>query len=105
MAELQAPEISLQVTGHFEDLPNQTQPSIAVLAFEDMSPAKDQEYFCDGIAEEIINALTTVQGLRVLARTSSFSFKGKQIERREIGRKVNVELILEGSVRKSDSRL
>jgi len=105
MAELQAPEISLQVTDHFEDLPNQTQPSIAVLAFEDMSPAKDQEYFCDGISEEIINDLAQVGGLRVAARTSSFAYKGKREDIRNIGRKLGVRSVLEGSVRKTDSRL
>ena len=105
VVELQAPEISLQVTGQFEDLPNQTQPSIAVLAFEDMSPAKDQEYFCDGIAEEIINDLAQVDGLRVAARTSSFAYKGKREDIRNIGRKLGVRSVLEGSVRKTDSRL
>ena len=105
MVELQAPEISLQVTGQFEDLPNQTQPSIAVLAFEDMSPAKDQEYFCDGIAEEIINILAQVSGMRVAARTSSFAYKGKREDIRNIGGKLGVRSVLEGSVRKTDSRL
>jgi TolB-like protein/Tfp pilus assembly protein PilF len=80
-------------------------PSIAVLPFKNMSNDERQEYFCDGMAEEIINALTHVQGLRVVARTSSFSFKGKQVEIREIGKKLNVEMILEGSVRKSNNRL
>jgi serine/threonine protein kinase/Tfp pilus assembly protein PilF len=80
-------------------------PSVAVLPFRNMSNDESQEYFCDGMAEELINALTTVQGLKVVARTSSFSFKGKQTEIREIGRKLNVEMILEGSVRKSDDRL
>jgi TolB-like protein/Tfp pilus assembly protein PilF len=79
--------------------------SIAVLPFKNMSNDESQEYFCDGMAEEIINSLTHVQGLRVVARTSSFSFKGKQVEIRDIGRKLNVEMILEGSVRKSVSRL
>jgi len=80
-------------------------PSIAVLPFKNMSKDESQEYFCEGMAEEIINALTTVKGLRVVARTSSFSFKGKDLDIREVGRKLNVEMILEGSVRKSDSRL
>jgi serine/threonine protein kinase/Tfp pilus assembly protein PilF len=81
------------------------QNSIAVLPFVDMSPAKDQEYFCDGIAEEIINALTHVQDLRVVARTSAFSFKGKDLDVREIGRKLNVNTILEGSIKKAGNRL
>lgn len=79
--------------------------SIAVLPFEDMSPQKDQEYFCDGITEELINALTHVESLKVIARTSSFAFKGKQKDMREIGRKLDVETLLEGSIRKDDKRL
>jgi TolB-like protein len=78
---------------------------IAVLAFEDMSPDKDQEYFCDGIAEEIINYLTQMGGLRVASRTSSFAYKGKHEDIRNIGRKLNAEAVLEGSVRKTDDRL
>ena len=79
--------------------------SIAVLPFVDMSPGHDQEYFCDGIAEELINALTHISGLRVVARTSSFSFKGEQRDVREIGRRLGVATLLEGSVRKADQRL
>ena len=81
------------------------QNSIAVLPFVDMSPAKDQEYFCDGIAEEIINALTHVQDLHVVARTSAFSFRGKDLDVREIGSKLNVNTILEGSIKKAGNRL
>jgi serine/threonine protein kinase/cytochrome c-type biogenesis protein CcmH/NrfG len=81
------------------------QPSIAVLAFEDMSPGKDQEYFCDGIAEEVINNLAHVGGLRVASRTSSFSYKGRREDIREIGRKLGVRTVLEGSVRKADNKL
>jgi serine/threonine protein kinase/Tfp pilus assembly protein PilF len=79
--------------------------SVAVLPFEDLSPEKNQEYFCDGVAEELINALTHVTGLRVIARTSSFSFKGQRTDVREIGRKLGVETLLEGSVRRADQRL
>ena len=79
--------------------------SIAVLPFADMSPNKDQEYFCEGMAEEIINALSHITDLRVVARTSAFSFKGKNMDIREIGKKLNVEAILEGSVRKSGDNL
>jgi serine/threonine protein kinase/Tfp pilus assembly protein PilF len=86
-------------------LPPKAFASIAVLPFEDMSPEHDHEYFCDGVAEELINALTRVSGLRVVARTSSFSFKGQRKDVREIGRKLGVETLLEGSVRKSDRRL
>jgi len=81
------------------------QPSIAVLAFEDMSPGKEQEYFCDGIAEEIINNLAHVGGLRVASRTSAFSYKDTREDIREIGRKLGVRAVLEGSVRKAGSRL
>ena len=79
--------------------------SIAVLPFVDMSPGKDQEYFCHGITEEIINALTGVLGLRVISRTSAFAFQGKDVEVPEIGRRLRVETVLEGSVRKSGDRV
>jgi serine/threonine-protein kinase len=79
--------------------------SIVVLPFTNMSPDPDQEYFCDGMTEEVINALTHVRGLRVVARTSAFSFKGKHEDIREIGRKLNVETVLEGSVRRAGDRL
>ena len=82
-----------------------SQSSIAVLAFEDMSPDKDQGYLCDGLAEEIINDLARVKGLRVAARTSSFVFKGKPEDIRVIGKKLNVTSVLEGSVRKTGDRL
>ncbi len=79
--------------------------SIAVLPFKNMSADPEQEYFCDGLAEELINALTQIKDLRVVARTSAFSFKGKDLDIREIGRKLDVETILEGSVRKAGNRL
>ncbi|MBN2246464.1 MAG: protein kinase [Candidatus Aminicenantes bacterium] len=79
--------------------------SIAVLPFKDMSPQKDQDYFCEGLAEELINALTQVQDLKVAARTSSFSFKGKDEDIRKIGKILNVSTVLEGSVQKSGKRL
>ncbi len=80
-------------------------PCIAVLPFVNMSADPEQEYFCDGMAEEIINALTKVEGLRVVARTSAFFFKGKTQDVREIGRKLNVSTVLEGSVRKVANQL
>jgi len=80
-------------------------PSIAVLPFADMSPEKDQDYFGEGIAEELINALTHLHGLRVVARTSAFALKGMKLDIREIGRKLDVGAILEGSVRKAGNRL
>jgi len=79
--------------------------SIAVLPFLDLSEVKDQEYFCDGMSEEIINALAKVEGLRVVARTSSFSFKGKTTDVGEIGKKLNVEDVLEGSLRREGNRV
>ena len=81
------------------------QESIAVLPFVDMSPERDQEYFCDGMTEELINRLSTIQGLRVPARTSAFMFKGKTDDIREIGSKLNVRTVLEGSVRKAGNEL
>jgi TolB-like protein/Tfp pilus assembly protein PilF len=79
--------------------------SIAILPFEDMSPKKDQEYFCDGIAEEIINSLTKVERLKVIARTSAFAFKGKQMDIREIGKFLIVANVLEGSLRKDGNKI
>ncbi len=79
--------------------------SVAVLPFTNMSNDPDNEYFTDGMAEEIINALNKVQSLRVAARTSSFAFKGKNEDVGEIGRKLKVSTVLEGSVRKMGNRL
>ena len=75
------------------------QKSIAVLPFVNISNSIDNEYFCDGITEEIINALTKVKGLKVTARTSSFAFKNKNIDVRHIGNKLGVATVLEGSIR------
>jgi TolB-like protein/Flp pilus assembly protein TadD len=79
--------------------------SIAVMPFVDMSPGQDQGHFCDGIAEEVINALTQVNDLRVAARTSSFAFKGAVGDIRSIGQQLGVEAVLEGSLRKADTRV
>jgi adenylate cyclase len=79
--------------------------SIAVLPFIDMSQAKDQEYFSDGLAEELLNQLAQVPQLRVIARTSSFAFKGKKVPIPDIARALNVAHVLEGSVRKSGNTL
>lgn len=106
LAALQSAGITLGATARTGDFKTQpSQPAIAVLAFEDMSPAKDQEYFCDGIAEEIINDLAQVGGLRVASRTSSFAYKGSREDIRTIGRKLGVRSVLEGSVRRTDSRI
>jgi TolB-like protein/Tfp pilus assembly protein PilF/predicted Ser/Thr protein kinase len=80
-------------------------PSIAVLPFANMSADKENEYFSDGLTEEIINALAHVPGMKVSGRTSSFFFRGKDIEFAEIGRRLNVEHIVEGSVRKAGNRI
>ncbi len=79
--------------------------SAAVLPFVDMSPDKDQEYFSDGLTEELITSLSQVEGLRVAARTSSFQFKGRNADVREVGRRLDVGAVLEGSVRRSGNRL
>jgi eukaryotic-like serine/threonine-protein kinase len=79
--------------------------SIVVLPFVDMSPHKDQEYFCHGITEEIINMLTGVPGLRVISRTSAFAFQGKDLDVTAIGNRLRVGTALEGSVRKAGDRV
>ena len=80
-------------------------PSVAVLPFVNMSADPEQEYFCDGMAEELINALAQIKDLHVIARTSAFSYKGKNVNVSDIGRELNVETVLEGSVRKAGERL
>jgi TolB-like protein len=84
---------------------DELEKSIAVLAFKNMSNDPEQEYFSDGISEEIINAISNIEGLKVAGRTSSFSFKGKNEDLREIADKLGVAMILEGSVRKSGDQL
>jgi TolB-like protein len=96
-----APSISATATSTERSLPS----SIAVLPFVDMSPARDQEYFCQGIAEEIINALAGVPNVQVISRTSAFAFQGKDLDVTEIGRRLRVKTVLEGSVRKAGDRV
>ncbi len=79
--------------------------SIAVLPFVDMSPDKDQEYFSDGMSEELLNLLSKIPDLKVISRTSSFSFKGKNEDVRKIGENLGVANVLEGSIRKSGSKI
>jgi serine/threonine-protein kinase len=79
--------------------------SIVVLPFKNIGTDPEQDYFCEGLAEELINVLTQVRDLRVVARTSAFSFQGKDEDVREIGKKLNVENVLEGSVRKAGQKL
>jgi adenylate cyclase len=89
----------------FSGLPAADQPSLAVMAFSDMSPGQDQGYFCDGIAEEITHNLARLKDLRVVSRSSAFSFKGKHEDVRVIGAKLGVASVLEGSVRRIENRL
>jgi TolB-like protein/cytochrome c-type biogenesis protein CcmH/NrfG len=86
-------------------VPASQEKSVAVLPFADMSQAKDQEYFSDGISEELLNLLAQVPELRVASRTSSFAFKGKEVGIQDIARQLNVTHVLEGSVRKSGNRI
>ena len=79
--------------------------AIAVLPFADMSPGRDQDYLCEGLAEELINALTQIDGLRVASRTASFQFRGVGADVQAVGRHLGVGTLLEGSVRKADDRL
>jgi len=89
-----------------EQIPSvQEKPSLAVLPFEDLSPQKDQDWFCNGITEEIINRLSNIRELKVPARTSAFFFKGKQQDIREIGKMLGVATVLEGSIQKVGTRL
>jgi TolB-like protein len=79
--------------------------SIAVLPFENMSGDAENEYFSDGVSEEIINALAQLPELRVAGRTSAFSFKGRHVDLREVGRQLHVGTVLEGSVRRAGNRV
>ncbi len=86
-------------------LPAEAAPSVAVLPFADMSRERDQAYFCEGIAEEILDALSRIQGLRVSSRTASFHARTPDADPRRIGRRLRVGTLLEGSVRKSGDQL
>ena len=103
LSELQRVKRNVTTTGASVSQPDV--PSIAVLPFADMSPAKDQDYFCEGLAEELIDALARLDGLRVAGRTSAFQFSGKGHDLRDIGEKLQVKTILEGSVRRAGDRL
>ena len=86
-------------------LPLPDKPSIAVLAFENMSGDHEQEYFADGMVEEIITALSRFKSLFVVARNSSFTFKGKAVDIKEVGRRLGVRHVLEGAVRKASGKV
>ncbi len=83
----------------------QARASIAVLPFVNMSPEPEQDYFCDGISEEIINSLTHIAGLKVIARSSVFQFKGASFDIRDVGRRLDADIVIEGSVRKAGEQL
>jgi TolB-like protein/DNA-binding winged helix-turn-helix (wHTH) protein len=85
--------------------PSLNNTSIAVLPFADLSPAKDQEYFSDGLSEQLINDLAKVSGLKVVGRSSAFQFRGKNEDLRDVGRKLGVANILEGSVRREENHV
>ncbi len=104
-SEVKHEEIPIAEDISLSPLTVQFEKSIVVLPFQDMSPWKDQDYFCDGITEEIINALTHIESLKVIARTTSFAYKDKYEDVRSIGKELNVETILEGSLRKSGDKL
>ncbi|MGH8263793.1 MAG: hypothetical protein ACRET4_09955, partial [Steroidobacteraceae bacterium] len=84
-----------------ENVARKAQPRVAILAFADMSPEKNQDYFCEGAADEIINALCAVSGLRVASRSASFQLRNRALQPREVGQLLNVQSFLEGSVRKA----
>ena len=86
-------------------LPLPDKPSIAVLLFENMSGDPEQEYFADGMVEEIITALSRFKSLFVIARNSSFTYKGKAVDVKRIGRELGVRYVLEGSVRKAAGKV
>jgi TolB-like protein/class 3 adenylate cyclase/tetratricopeptide (TPR) repeat protein len=88
-----------------EGLPLPNKPSVAVLPFDDLSGNRDQEYFADGMVEDIITALSRFRGLFVIARNSSFAYKGRAVDVKQVGRELGVRYILEGSVRKSGSKV
>src|SRR5207302_3109180 len=86
-------------------LPSPEQPSIAVLPFQNMSGDLEQDHFCDGLVEDIITTLSKLSGLRVIARNSTFVYKGRAVDVREVGRELDVRYVLEGSVRKAGNRI
>src|SRR6516162_7824149 len=95
----------LRVARTERPVPSSNDTSIAVLPFADMSPGKDQEYFSDGLAEQLIHELAKVPGLKVVGRSSAFQFKGRNEDLRAVGRKLGVANVLEGSVRRDGNHL
>jgi TolB-like protein len=99
------PSLSSEIPRAAEALPLPSKPSIAVLPFENLSGDRDQDYFADGIVEEIITALSRMRWMFVIARNSSFTYKGRAVDVKQIGREAGVRYILEGSVRKSGNKV
>src|SRR3712207_43566 len=102
---LKAPSLTVAETGQFKPLPLPDKPSIAVLPFTNMSGDPEQDYFADGIVEDITAALSRVRSFFVIARNSTFTYKGKAVDVRQVSRELGVRYALEGSVRKSGSRI
>jgi TolB-like protein/class 3 adenylate cyclase/tetratricopeptide (TPR) repeat protein len=100
-----AGSLSPAVSWPEEVLPLPSKPSIAVLPFDNLSGDREQEYFADGIVEEIITALSRFRGLFVIARNSSFAYKGRAVDVKQVGRELGVRYVLEGSVRKAGNRI
>lgn len=96
---------SVSVKNEDGSSPSSDKPTIAVLSFDNMSSDPEQEYLCEGISEDILNGLAKNPGLGVIARTSSFSFKGKNLDIRSIGKQLNATHVLEGSIRKAGDRI
>ncbi len=105
LQQLTSTQLPEPTPARLQETDSEAKPSIAVLPFGNLSADPEQEYFCDGMAEEIINVLAQLDGLRVVARTSSFAFKEKHQDIREIGHALDVTAVLEGSVRKAGDRL
>jgi adenylate cyclase len=104
-AVLRTPDRSPHVLRKGEALPLPSKPSIAVLPFDNLSGDRDQEYFGDGVVEEIITALSRFRQLFVIARNSSFTYKGRAVDVKQVGRDLGVRYVLEGSVRKAGGRV
>ena len=100
-----APAMAILVEGSDKPLPLPDKPSIAVLPFQNMSGDPEQEYFADGMTEDLITDLSQISGLFVIARNSSFVFKGQSVDVKEVGHKLGVKYVLEGSVRRAGNTI
>jgi adenylate cyclase len=104
-APCEAREVSARAVEIESPPPLPDKPSIAVLPFQNMSGDAEQEYFADGVVEDIITALSRFNSLFVIARNSSFTYKGKPVDIKQVGRELGVRYVLQGSVRKSTERV